>query len=67
MPDVLIIDIGTNNITFTRPEVLVSLIDDLLCFILKEYSVQIIGVSHIVPHGAAFVEADLFFFRRQKF
>ena len=43
-PDIIILEIGTNNLVDDRPEVVGSEIDDLVQLLLASYLVRVIGV-----------------------
>ena len=59
-PDVLILEVGSNDLSCARPEVVGSDIDDLVRFILSNSSVKVLGVCHVIPRGASFLDADQF-------
>ena len=48
-PDVIIIEIGTNDLVANRPEVVGSEIDDLVQLLLQSYCVRVIGVCEVIP------------------
>lgn len=50
-PDVIILEIGTNDLSHAPPEVVGSTIEDLVSLLLNEYSVRVIGVCHVIPRG----------------
>ena len=48
-PDVIILEIGTNDLVANRPEVVGSEIHDLVQLLLQSYSVRVIGVCDVIP------------------
>ena len=58
--DVLILEVGTNDLSRARPEVVGSDIDDLVRLILSNSSLKVLGVCHVIPRGASFPDADQF-------
>ena len=56
-PDVIILEIGTNDLSRAPPEVVGSAIEDLVSLLLNEYSVRVIGVCHVIPRGIASPQA----------
>ena len=48
-PDVIILEIGTNDLVANRPEVIGSEIDDLVQLLLQSYSVRVISVCEVIP------------------
>ena len=52
-PDVIILEIGTNDLVPDHHEVVGSEIDDLVQLLLQSYSVQVIGVCEVIPHVQA--------------
>ena len=49
-PDILVLEIGTNDLTGLAPEVVGSVIKDLVCLLHETYGVKVIGVSASI-HG----------------
>ena len=43
-PDIVILEIGTNDLSHSPPEVVGSAIEDLVCLLLNDYFVRVIGV-----------------------
>ena len=52
-PDVIILEIGTNDLAANRPDVVGSEIDDLVQLLLQSYSVRVIGVCEVIPRVRA--------------
>ena len=48
-PDVLILELGTNNLSSSRPEIVGSNLDDLVSFLLDSCGVHVIGVCGVIP------------------
>ena len=59
-PDVILLEIGTNELTTSPPEVVGSAIDDLVCDLLQNYPVKIIGVCHVIPRRRVYRRSRLF-------
>ena len=59
-PDVLILEIGTNDLVDTSPEVVGSAIESLVCLILEDYKVRVVCVCHIIPRRHSHDEAASF-------
>ena len=59
-PDVLILEIGTNDLVDTSPEVLGSKIESMVCPLLESYLVRIVCVCHVIPHGLSHNNAASF-------
>ena len=52
-PQVVILEIGTNDLTRLRPEVTGSEIEELVCLLLDTFSVRVIGVCEVLPRARA--------------
>lgn len=52
-PDVVILDIGTNDLSANRPEVVGSEIEDLVCLLLDSYLVRVVAVCEVIPRAQA--------------
>ena len=52
-PDIIILEIGTNDLVDERPEVVGSEIDDLVHLLMASYSVRVIGVCEVIPRVRA--------------
>ena len=50
-PDVLILEIGTNDLVDISPEVVGSEIENLVRLLLRHYKVRIVCVCHVIPRG----------------
>ena len=59
-PDVLILEIGTNDRLDTSPEVLGSEIENLVRFLSEHYKVRIVCVCHVFPRGHSYDDAVSF-------
>ena len=53
-PDVIILEIGKNYLSFMRSEIVGSAIVDLVRLLSSEFSVRVIGVSHVIPRGISY-------------
>ena len=51
-PNIIILEIGTNDLVDNRPEVVGSKIDDMVQLLLASYSVRVIGVCEVIPPSA---------------
>ena len=59
-PEVIILEIGTNDLANLSPEVVGSEIEELVSLLLETFSVRIIGVCHVIPRGISFAGCDRF-------
>lgn len=59
-PDIIILEIGTNDLSHAPPDVVGSAIDDLVCLLLNDYSVRGIVVCLVIPRGISFPCASRF-------
>ena len=50
-PDIVILEIGTNNLTHTSPETVGSNIEDFASFLKREFSVCANGICGVIPSG----------------
>ena len=50
-PDVVILEIGTNDLSTLSPEVVGSAIEDLVRLLIDSFSVRVVGVCHVIPRG----------------
>ena len=48
-PQVVILEIGTNDLARGRPEVVGSEIEELVQLLLESFSVKVVGVCHVTP------------------
>ena len=53
-PDVIILELGTNDLTNLSPEVVGSEIEELVSLLLETFSVRVICVCHVIPRGISF-------------
>ena len=54
VPDVLIVEIGTNDLVDTSPEVVGSELENLARLLLEHYKVRIVCASHVIPRGHSY-------------
>lgn len=54
-PDVVILEIGTNDLSVLGPEVVGSSIEELVSSLLNDFAVSVIGVCHVIPRGDSFI------------
>lgn len=59
-PDVVILEIGTNDLSLTRPEVVGSEIEEFVRLLRQTFKVKVIGVCEVIPRGAKFPHASNF-------
>jgi len=59
-PDILILEIGSNHLVDTSPEVVGSEIESLVCLLVEDYKVCIVCVCHVIPRGYSYDEAATF-------
>ena len=50
-PDILILELGTNNLSCLPPKVIGSRIHDLACFLWNEVRISIVGVCQVVDRN----------------
>lgn len=60
-PDVVILEIGTSDLSVLGPEVIGSSIEELVRSLLDDFSVSVIGVCHVIPCGISFTHSASFF------
>ena len=48
-PDIIILEIGTNDLTRVSPEVVGSEINDFVRFLVDNLTVRVVGVCHVIP------------------
>ena len=52
-PNIIILELGTNDLSLVGPEMVGSAIDDLVNLLIEEFSVSVIGVCKTIPrHGS---------------
>ena len=54
LPDVVILDIGTNDLSVLGPEEVGSSIEELVSSLLNDFAVSVIGVCHVIARGDSF-------------
>ena len=59
-PDVIVLEVGTNDLVDFSPEVVGSQIESLVRLLIDSYSVRVVGVCHVIPRGASHAEATIF-------
>ena len=59
-PDIVILEIDTNDLSHAPPDVVGSAIDDLVCLLLNDYFVRVIAVCLVIPRGISFPHAAFF-------
>lgn len=59
-PEVVILEIGTNDLVNTGPEVVGSNMESLVRLLLDSYFVRVIGVCHVIPHGVSHIDSSRF-------
>ena len=52
-PEVVILEIGTKDLSQNGPEVVASDIEDFACFLPKEFRVRIVCICHVIPRGSS--------------
>ena len=63
-PDIIIPEIGTNDLTRNGPEIVGSEIDDFVRFILDNLPVRVVGVCHVIPRVFSCVDSQISFLTR---
>ena len=59
-PDVLILEIGFNDLVDTSPEIVGSEIESLVCLLVEDYKDRVVCVCHVTPRGYSYDEAATF-------
>ena len=62
-PDIIILEIGTNDLTRVGPEVVGSEIDDFVRFMVDNLAVRVVGVCHVIPRVFSCAASQLHFSR----
>jgi len=60
VPDVVFLEVGTNDLSDVGPEVVGSSIEELVRLLLDVFSVSMVGVCHVIPRGVSFTEWEDF-------
>ena len=63
-PDIVILELGTNDLSYVGPEVVGSAIDDLVRLLLDSFSVRVDGVCHVIPRVISDASAQASFLER---
>ena len=50
-PDVVILEVGTNDLSDKPPETVGSEIDDLAVKLINEFSVRVVGICNVIPRA----------------
>ena len=59
-PDIVILEIGTNDLTVDRPEVVGSTIEELVRFLKEDMAIRVVGVCEVIPRGESYPRAANF-------
>ena len=59
-PDIVILEIGTKDLTHTSPDTVGSNIEDFVRLLKREFSVRAIGVCGVIPRGISMPHAMSF-------
>ena len=62
--DIIILEIGTNDLTRNGPELVGSEIDDFVRFILDNLPVHVVGICHVIPRVFSCVYSQISFLTR---
>ena len=65
MRDIVILEVGTNDLPSVAPEVVGSSIKDLAVTLISIYSVVVLCVCHVIPRGESTIR-PLYFWERDK-
>ena len=65
MPDIVILEVGTNDLPSVASEVVGSSIEDLVVTCKSVYSVAVVCVCHVIPRGESMVR-PLYFWEHAK-
>ena len=59
-PEIVILELGTNDLSHSRPEVVGSDIDDLVVLFLSHFKVRVVGWCCVISRGLSHSNAALF-------
>lgn len=59
-PDVLILEIGFNDLVDTSPEIVGSEIESLVCLLVEDYKVRVVCVWHVISRYYSYDQAANF-------
>ena len=59
-PDIVILEIGTNDLSHSLPQTVGSQIEELVRLLRRDYSVRVIGVCGVIPRGISVPHAMAF-------
>lgn len=59
-PEVVTLEIGTNDLVNTGPEVVGSNMESLVRLLLDSYFVCVVGVCHVIPRGVLHIDSSRF-------
>ena len=62
-PDIVILEIGTNDLSVSRPDIVGSSIDDLVGMLIGEFRVRVVGVCKVIPRTGS--EPEVFDFNEK--
>ena len=65
MPDIVVLEVGTNDLPLVAPEVVGSSIENLVVTLKSIYSVAVVCVCHVIPRGESTIH-PLYFWERAK-
>ena len=65
MPDIVILEVGTNDLPSVAPEVVGSSVEDLVVTLKSIYSEAVVCVCHVIPRGESTIR-PLYFWERAK-
>ena len=63
--DIVILEVGTNDLWDVRPEVVGSSIEELVALLLHAFSVCVVRVCHVIPRSVSFTNWEEFFQRAE--
>lgn len=55
--DIVISEIGTNDLAVDRPEVVGSVIEELVCFLREDMSIRAVGICKVIQRGEGYLPA----------
>ena len=59
-PDIVILEIGTNDLSHSLPQTVGSQIEEFVHLLRRDYSVRVIGVDGVIPRGISVPRAMAF-------
>jgi len=65
-PDIVILEVGTNDLNNLQPEVVGSALEELVLTLKRQFAIEIICVCHVIPRGLSSASHPLQFWEKAK-